>query len=625
MLEKLQKNKNIIKKERAITLITLVITIILLIILAGVAINLAVGQNGLFKRAKEAKLSMQEATVKEIIQNIILEMQIDELEKGGNLSLNQVAENLIIKDSNITLEEYTEGEKELKGTYNLNGEEYKFIINEKLEVEIIGKAEEKKVSIQEITWQNGKAQVTLTSKEQGTIEYKDSDGTWKTFDNETKLENGTTLTVRVKLPTGETTKEEQIEIRDKIKPTEFEIEVAINQIQAKAVTITLKTEPQDNETGLKEGYTYIAQTNGSKIEKTNITGTTYKLTELEPETNYTVYVIAYDNAGNYRESNKIKITTLAYVPPTPSAPNNGTTIRQGNKLPFTWAQLSEISTTIENTLKDDNPNNDITNNTNEFTLNYEGENYTIGVGDWTTVNYNGNNLKVRIMGFNHDILAGQDILNENGTVKDEYRNTTNSNNQISEEGYNRLNKAGISFEFVDCIMNSNMYAVNSTENNTIGGWGNRQIRRTLNGEGESETKLNGTIDLLLDIKQYKKKVTKAYGATYNNSILSYTEDELWLLSCMEIYGTNNSGYSGSVSGYSKSIEGRQYKIYRNVNPLFDGLTKYEQLKKTGSRPWSLRSLRADSYYTICCVDGMGVGKASEGAMATYGIAPGFSI
>ena len=623
MLEKLQKSKTIIKKERAITLITLVITIILLIILAGVAINLAVGQNGLFKRAKEAKLSMQEATVKEIIQNIILEMQIDELEKGGNLSLNQVAENLIIKDSNITLEEYTEGEKELKGTYNLNGEEYKFIINEKLEVEIIGKAEEKIVSIQEITWQNGKAQVTLTSKEQGTIEYKDTDGTWKTFDNETELENGTTLIVRVKLPTGETTKEEQIEIRDKIKPTEFEIEVATNQIQAKAVTITLKTEPQDNETGLKEGYTYIAQTNGSKIEKTNITGTTYKLTGLEPETNYTVYVIAYDNAGNYRESNKIKITTLAYVPPTPSAPNNGTTIRQGNKLPFTWAQLSEISTTIENTLKDDNPNNDITNNTNEFTLNYEGENYTIGVGDWTTVNYNGNNLKVRIMGFNHDILAGQDILNENGTVKDEYRNTTNSNNQISEEGYNRLNKAGISFEFVESIMNSNMYAINSTANSSAGGWGNRQVRKALNGEGEGETRINGTIDSLIDVKPYVKKVVKVYGVNCNSPVVSYTEDSLWLLSCAEIYNTSGgTDYPGSIVGCSRSMEGKRYKIYENANPLYKSTCT--QLVKS-NKNWYLRSFRSDATHIGCYINSSGEMIAMYGVYTTNAIAPCFSI
>ena len=42
-------------KNKGITLITLVITIILLIILAGITINIGLGENGLFTRAKEAR------------------------------------------------------------------------------------------------------------------------------------------------------------------------------------------------------------------------------------------------------------------------------------------------------------------------------------------------------------------------------------------------------------------------------------------------------------------------------------------------------------------------------------------------------------------------------------------
>ncbi len=42
------------KKERGITLIALVVTIIVLLILAGVAISLTIGQNGIFNRAQTA-------------------------------------------------------------------------------------------------------------------------------------------------------------------------------------------------------------------------------------------------------------------------------------------------------------------------------------------------------------------------------------------------------------------------------------------------------------------------------------------------------------------------------------------------------------------------------------------
>lgn len=43
------------KENKAITLIALVITIVVLIILAGVLINISLGNNGLFNKAKTAK------------------------------------------------------------------------------------------------------------------------------------------------------------------------------------------------------------------------------------------------------------------------------------------------------------------------------------------------------------------------------------------------------------------------------------------------------------------------------------------------------------------------------------------------------------------------------------------
>ena len=53
----MKKQKSIYKSNKfeGITLISLVITIILLIILAGIAINLSIGENGLFSKAKDAR------------------------------------------------------------------------------------------------------------------------------------------------------------------------------------------------------------------------------------------------------------------------------------------------------------------------------------------------------------------------------------------------------------------------------------------------------------------------------------------------------------------------------------------------------------------------------------------
>lgn len=43
------------KKQKGITLVALIITIIIMLILAGIAINMIVGDNGIFKKSEEAK------------------------------------------------------------------------------------------------------------------------------------------------------------------------------------------------------------------------------------------------------------------------------------------------------------------------------------------------------------------------------------------------------------------------------------------------------------------------------------------------------------------------------------------------------------------------------------------
>lgn len=51
--------------NKGITMIVLVITIIILIILAGVSLNLTIGENGMFQQAKQAKENMQLAKIEE--------------------------------------------------------------------------------------------------------------------------------------------------------------------------------------------------------------------------------------------------------------------------------------------------------------------------------------------------------------------------------------------------------------------------------------------------------------------------------------------------------------------------------------------------------------------------------
>ena len=60
--------KNYAKKQRGITLIALVVTIVILLILAGISLNIVLGNNGIITKAQEAKIANNHSTVYEAMQ-----------------------------------------------------------------------------------------------------------------------------------------------------------------------------------------------------------------------------------------------------------------------------------------------------------------------------------------------------------------------------------------------------------------------------------------------------------------------------------------------------------------------------------------------------------------------------
>ena len=73
--------KEILKQNKAITLIALVITIVVLLILATITVNLVLGENGIIKKAKEAAIMHKKA---EYLQEIELEITDEHLERLQN-------------------------------------------------------------------------------------------------------------------------------------------------------------------------------------------------------------------------------------------------------------------------------------------------------------------------------------------------------------------------------------------------------------------------------------------------------------------------------------------------------------------------------------------------------------
>ena len=74
-----------LKNKRGITIIALVITIIVLLILAGIAISVLTGENGLFARAKTSTVKYNEESAKEKANMLMSEFVIDNTTQGITL------------------------------------------------------------------------------------------------------------------------------------------------------------------------------------------------------------------------------------------------------------------------------------------------------------------------------------------------------------------------------------------------------------------------------------------------------------------------------------------------------------------------------------------------------------
>ena len=123
------------KRQNGITLIALVITIIVLIILAGIAISMTLGENGIFAKAKEAKRLQITAEAKEKIGTEILAAQVEAIERNEELEQAQVEDiiskygtlqddkdTIILKDNGyeISLLDIYQGTTTSSGSYTEN-------------------------------------------------------------------------------------------------------------------------------------------------------------------------------------------------------------------------------------------------------------------------------------------------------------------------------------------------------------------------------------------------------------------------------------------------------------------------------------------------------------------------
>ena len=84
-MKMLIENDNRIKNEKAITLISLVVTMVVIIILATISIEAVLGEDGLFKNAREVKeRNANETKTREDELNRIIKQYNNEIAKDFN-------------------------------------------------------------------------------------------------------------------------------------------------------------------------------------------------------------------------------------------------------------------------------------------------------------------------------------------------------------------------------------------------------------------------------------------------------------------------------------------------------------------------------------------------------------
>ena len=292
---------NIPTSNSAITLIALIITIIVLLILAGVTLNMVMGESGIFSKANNAKNKTEVAQYEEELRMCILELQTDTATNKETFGMETIKNKLVEKvkelENTDDIEFTTEETKtKLEGTYK----GYEFYVDDKYVAHIGEKATGIRLttSLNPSGWTQGPVTATITIKSNNGINKVEPDegsknGNEYIITKENIAEN-TSFKYTVTDGQGNTqTKTVEINTIDRNPPEDFTI-TAENTAEGLKITGTTT----DNESGIDKYEYYAKKSDGE-----------YKAYDSNPITGlangtYSVYARAYDKAGNYKDSEK---------------------------------------------------------------------------------------------------------------------------------------------------------------------------------------------------------------------------------------------------------------------------------------------------------------------------------
>ena len=301
------------KRQKGITLISLVVTIVVLLILAGITISTVFSDNGIIKKAQEAR--------------------------------------------NKTLEAVAQEHKDLNQLYN----DLEAALNSVPSEPVIPKPPEGAVQISEPNWSNGTASVTITTSETGfTLQYQIGgvdEAKWTNITSGKSISDLTLgQTIYARLYNGkEGSKTADMTIADLNKPQDAGISLSgtsTNTEGSITATVTLK----DNESGVNAiSSRWIYNTTSGAIgeNESSYTGGSFssgQTIQLKATTagTYYLHVLTVDNAGNKKEtiSSAVTVEEALVADGNYNASKGVNTPKLGSGMtPIKWNGSSWVNTT----------------------------------------------------------------------------------------------------------------------------------------------------------------------------------------------------------------------------------------------------------------------------------------
>jgi len=303
------------RRERGITLIALVITIIVLIILAGISIQLLLGENGIITKAKKGKGDYEESKAREELTLVLGEAQI----------LKYGEEGLTDTKLNEKLNEIGQVDEEDNTKIVVDGYIYIIDREELIIVDCLGKDDGIEIKYK-ITgnenWIKGTPNISIAvtvKNNNGTLDQssititKDGiDITSSVSINEgtfTLTTNASTVyTVSAKNSKGEQSTPRIIKVNAKIDNTPPTLTSVT--ATAQGMIIKIGAEATDNESGVKNYNYTISPTDGIPSNQTTGEFTNEQVITATKETTYTITVTATDMCDNESSKQTAQVTTV---------------------------------------------------------------------------------------------------------------------------------------------------------------------------------------------------------------------------------------------------------------------------------------------------------------------------